>query len=78
MLDDYSPLREINDNSLQQEAILFQPKKTYQYVQRNIIGSYGHQEYLAPNPEFGAVFTYYLKDGLKASKGKIGKDECLF
>ena len=75
VLDDYSPLRNLSSTNLQQEAMLFQPKKTHSYVQKNIIGSYGHQEYLASNPPFGAVFTYYLKDGLKSAKGKIGKDE---
>jgi hypothetical protein len=29
-------------------------------------GSQGHSYYRAPNPPFGAVFTYYLKDGLQS------------
>jgi len=74
ILDDYTPLREINTNTLQQAAVLFQPKKTYHYVPKSIIGSYGAQEYIAPNPDFGATFTYYIKDGLGKKKGKMVKD----
>jgi len=74
ILDDYSPLRAISSTTLQQEAVLFKPKKALHYIPKSIIGSYGAQEYIAPNPDFGATFTYYLKDGLKG-KEKIGKDE---
>lgn len=73
VLDDYSPLREISATTLQKDAVLFQPKKTHHYVQRSIIGSYGAQEYLAPNPDFGATFTYYLKEGLNKKDGKKDK-----
>ena len=54
--------------------MLFQPKKALHYIPKSIIGSYGAQEYIAPNPAFGATFTYYLKDGVKSGK-KAGKDD---
>ncbi|MEM6321070.1 MAG: glycosyl hydrolase [Bacteroidota bacterium] len=73
VLDDYSPLREISESKLEETAILFQPKKTYHYVPKSIISSYGAQEYIAPNPDFGATFTYYLKDGLGKKDGEKGK-----
>lgn len=78
ILDDYSPLREINTQTLQKEVVLFPTKKALHYVPKSIIGSYGAQEYIAPNPEFGATFTYYLKDGISptaAKKSKKAKDE---
>ncbi len=73
VLDDYSPLREISTETLQKEVVLFQPKDALHYIPKSIIGSYGAQEYIAPNPAFGATFTYYLKDGLKSGK-KAEKD----
>jgi photosystem II stability/assembly factor-like uncharacterized protein len=70
ILDDYSPLREMNEESLAKEAVLFPVKKALQYmplkpIDANGKGCLGETFYLAPNPPFGAVFTYHLKDGLK-------------
>ena len=64
VLDDYSPLRDINETLLAQDAHLFPVKDTWLYVPRDVVGnSMGSNYYTAPNPEFGAVFTYYLKEG---------------
>jgi len=74
VLDDYSALRTVSDQQLQAEATLFSVRKTWWYVQRPQLsfgdkkGSQGDAHYVAPNPDFGATFTYYLKDGLKSSK----------
>jgi len=43
------------------------------YVERRPLGrgekaTQGHDYFTAPNPPFGAVFTYYLSDGLKTAK----------
>ncbi len=70
ILDDYSPLRQISEESLQKEAALFPVKKALQYIPLRPIdssgkGCLGDGFYVAPNPSFGAVFTYYLKDSLK-------------
>jgi len=86
ILDDYSPLREMSDESLAKDAALFPVKKALQYmplkpIDANGKGCLGETFYLAPNPLFGAVFTYYLKDGLKTGaearreeEGKLVKD----
>ena len=74
VLDDYSALRSVSEAQLNQEATLFTPRKAWWYIQRAHIdmdtekGSMGAQHYTAPNPDFGANFTYYLKDGLKSLK----------
>ena len=79
VLDDYSVLREISEQQLQQEAALFSTRKTWWYIQRPQLsfddekGSQGASHYVAPNPDFGAVFTYYLKDDLK-SKAETRKE----
>ena len=74
VLDDYSALRNVSKSQLEKEAALFVPRKAYWYVPRSIIdfdeirGSQGSQLYLAPNPDFGANFTYYLKDEYKSAE----------
>jgi len=72
ILDDYSPLREIGEESLAKDAALFPIKKALQYVPLRPIdsdakGCLGETYYVAPNPPFGAVFTYYLKDGVRSA-----------
>ncbi len=72
ILDDYSALRNVSKSQIDQEASLFTPRKAWWYIERsllsfnNIRGSQGSQLYVAPNPDFGAVFTYYLKDSYKS------------
>jgi photosystem II stability/assembly factor-like uncharacterized protein len=70
VLDDYSPLRDVSEESLGREAILFPVRKSLMYIPLQPIamsgkGCLGETFYLAPNPPFGAVFSYYLKDALK-------------
>ncbi|MCG8412449.1 MAG: hypothetical protein MI739_14315 [Bacteroidales bacterium] len=73
VLDDYSPLRDISKNQLQQEATLFKPRKALWYIPRTPLGEsgkafLGESLFLAENPPFGAVFTYYLSEGYKTLK----------
>ena len=70
VLDDYSPLRFVNEEMLGREAALFPVKKALMYIPLRPIdssekGCLGDNFYTAPNPPFGAVFTYYLKETLK-------------
>ena len=62
----------MTEDGLAKEAALFPVKKALQYMPLRPIdsdgkGCLGETFYLAPNPPFGAVFTYYLKDGLKSA-----------
>lgn len=76
ILDNYSPLRNINENELAKEALLFPVKNPLLYLQTNLDGrSYGHSFFTSPNPEYGAVFTYYLKNSSQTLKQKRQKDE---
>lgn len=80
ILDDYSPLRQITEKDLQKEAILFKPRKAWWYIERSPLGgdpkgSMGQSYFTAPNPPFGAVFTYYLKDDLMSKKEQRIKKE---
>jgi hypothetical protein len=60
----------VSEESLAREAILFPARKALMYVPLKPIdsngkGCLGETFYLAPNPPFGAVFTYYLKESQK-------------
>jgi photosystem II stability/assembly factor-like uncharacterized protein len=66
ILDDYTPLRQVSERTLENDAVLFPTKDALRYVEkRSRVGSRGATFFTADNPPFGAVFTYYLKDGLK-------------
>lgn len=72
ILDDYTALRKVNKKQLEETASLFQPRKAWWYIEKSVIdfddtrGSQGSQLFVAPNPEFGAIFTYYLKEEIKS------------
>lgn len=72
VLDDYSPLRHMSEEGLgAKEATLFPVKDAWMYIENARLGLPGKSFqgdgfYTAPNPPFGAVFTYYLRDGLKS------------
>ena len=73
VLDDYTVLREVTEKQLQKEETLFPTRKAWWYIERAKLsfeekGSQGASHFTAPNPPFGAVFTYYLKDDLKTKK----------
>ncbi len=73
VLDDYTPLRGLSRATLEQEAVLFPVKEAYAFIPSSPLGgegkaSLGDSFFTAENPPFGAVFTYYLKDGLKTKK----------
>jgi hypothetical protein len=62
----------MTEDSLAKEAALFPVRKALQYMPLRPIdsdgkGCLGETFYLAPNPPFGAVFTYFLKDGIKSA-----------
>ncbi len=69
IMDDYSPLREVNREFFDTTAYIFPIKDALLYVKKNR-GGYGSGSdgYLAKNPEFGAVFTYYIKEAPKTIK----------
>jgi hypothetical protein len=74
ILDDYSLLRDVSEEQLGEEATLFNTRKALWYIPRSHLsfddekGSLGADHFVAPNPAFGAVFTYYLRDGLKSKQ----------
>ena len=76
VLDDYSPLRSITSESIDQTAILFETRKALQYNPiRGGTSSQGGSFFTAKNPDYGALFTFYLKDGHKTIKATRQKKE---
>jgi photosystem II stability/assembly factor-like uncharacterized protein len=73
ILDDYTPLRHVTPEVLDQPATLFPPRRAYQFLPNTPYGlrgkgHFGEGFYTAPNPPHGAVFTYYLKEALKTKR----------
>lgn len=75
VLDDYSMLREVTEEQLEQEAALYLVRDAWRYTPKLGKGSQGAAFYVAENPPFGAVFTYYLKDGFKTKETVRQKEE---
>lgn len=81
VFDDYSVLREISEEDLQKEACLFSVRDAWWYMPRPVLsfgeapGSQGAAYYVAPNPPFGAVFTYHLNKGLTTKEQQRAKLE---
>ncbi len=73
VLDDYSALREVNTNMLENETVLFPVRDARWYLPKRSLGcekdgcksSQGAAYFLAPNPPFGATFTYYLPEQIR-------------
>jgi len=68
LLDDYSPLRQVDNVLLEKEAYLFPVKDALMYIQKRSRYGQGSMYYGAKNPPFGAIFTYYLKEKPKIRK----------
>ncbi|MDH3816302.1 MAG: glycosyl hydrolase, partial [Acidobacteriota bacterium] len=80
VLDDYTPLRHVNEGAMEQEALLFPVRKAPWYFERRPLGddgqaSLGAAYFVADNPPFGAVFTYHLADGLKSLEEQRREEE---
>ena len=69
ILDDYSPLREVDDELLERELAVFPVRDALLYIPQQPLGlpdkgMQGDGYYTAPNPPYGAVVTYYLGEKL--------------
>jgi photosystem II stability/assembly factor-like uncharacterized protein len=80
ILDDYSPLRNLEPATFEEEAVIFPVKDALIF---NIAGPLGYRDngsqgaafYTAKNPPFGAVITYHLNEGLESLKDIRQKKE---
>jgi hypothetical protein len=77
VLDNYTPLREIDSKTLEDsEHILFPVKDALMFVKRTgTFSSLGSSFFKADNPPFGATFTYYIKEVPKTREQERKKKE---
>ena len=70
VFDDMSVFRNLSDQQMKAEGTLFTVRKAWWYIPRSHLGfgdrpkgTQGDSYFTAPNPPFGAVFTYHLGQG---------------
>ncbi len=73
VFDNYSPLRTADESMLSDAASLFPVRNAAEYVLKEPLGdvgkgAQGESYFTAPNPPFGATFTYYLKESIRTQK----------
>lgn len=68
ILDDYSALRTSTEKLLEVPAHIFPIKDALMFHPARSLYGQGESLYKADNPEFGATFTYYLKEAPKTRK----------
>jgi photosystem II stability/assembly factor-like uncharacterized protein len=79
ILDDYTPLRVVKKEMLEKDGFIFPVKDAKMYNQSSGFENQGSTYFKAPNPEFGATFTYYVKDIPKTAKDeRQEKEKALF
>jgi hypothetical protein len=70
VLEDYSPLRSLDEKALETTSRLLPVKDALAFHTASPLGGPGKSTqgdgfFTSPNPPFGAVFTYYLKDDVR-------------
>jgi photosystem II stability/assembly factor-like uncharacterized protein len=77
VLDDYTPLRAVDPALLERDAALFPVRDALMYVEarHRAIESQGETFFAAPNPSFGAVVTYYVKEAYKSLRQQRQEQE---
>ncbi|MFT5140605.1 MAG: photosystem II stability/assembly factor-like uncharacterized protein [Lysobacterales bacterium] len=83
VFDDFTPLRTISNANLTKDTMLFPVRDALWYIPSRPMGDFepggkssqGDQFFLAENPPFGAVITYYLPEDLMTAKEQRRKAE---
>ena len=79
ILDDFTPLRIVNKDTLEKDGYIFPIKDSKMYIQSNGFDNQGSTYFKSPNPDFGATITYYIKDVPKINKTiRQEKEKILF
>ncbi len=61
VLDDIALLESLSETILDSEAYLFPPRKAIQFFELRELPNPGASKFFGPNPDYGALLTYYLK-----------------
>ncbi|MEO1595565.1 MAG: glycosyl hydrolase [Pseudomonadota bacterium] len=83
VLDDYSALRDVTADALENGSVLFPVRPAPWYVPKRGLGcssngcqsSMGDNYWVGKNPEFGALLTYYLAEDIQTAKEARREEE---
>jgi len=83
VFDDYTPLRSLTAENLKSDTMLFPVRDALWYLQRMPLGDFkisgkayqGDSYFVADNPPFGAVITYYLPESILTAKQQRRESE---
>jgi len=80
VFDDMSVFRSISEDQMKSKATLFPVRKAWWYIPRSFLGgsgkaSQGDGYFIAPNPPFGAVFTYHISESYQTKAEKRRQKE---
>ena len=62
ILDDISVFEKLTPAVLASEVFLFPPREAVAFYEKRSLPDQGAAEFSGPNPDYGALITYYLKD----------------
>ncbi len=65
IMDDITPLQQLNDEVLKSSAFLFKPRSAYRFRSVTGIQGYPNDQCTGENPTYGASINYYLKTAPK-------------
>jgi len=65
ILDDITPLEQLTDGILASPIYLFEIREAMLFIPYDHKSTIGHRTFVAPNPPYGAIISYYLKDKIK-------------
>ena len=74
ILDDITMLEMLDDTILNSEVYLFPPREAVQFYETRGLPGPGGAKFSGPNPEYGALITYYLKSGPPIAKDKSERE----
>ncbi len=63
IMDDIAFLQELTEDDLREDALLFPIRESEQYYRNNRDLSNKAARFAGPNPDYGALITYYLREG---------------
>lgn len=75
ILDDITPLECLIDDVLASRSYLFEIRKATLFIPYDHKGTIGHRVFVAPNPPFGVMINYYLKEKAKENVKIIINDK---
>jgi len=64
VLDDVTPLQRIASRAMSDDAFMFDVRPALRFTSRFQKYGLGDKQYLGPNPPYGAILTYWLKEKL--------------